>query len=151
MGFLFPPPITKEKAKKVKQPLSKSKKKKRQEALTHHPQKVPHLRARHVGKRVELDQRARASGAPLEHGVHLHDGGGLPRPGGLVLALAGHPRRQRLELPPQGLHLPHAAALGVAVLVEGEHALLADKGHGLLCVREGVLDSVEKEKKSFFF
>ena len=36
--------------------------------------------------------------------------------------------------------LPHAAALLVAVLVEGEHALLTDQVHGLLGVWECVLD-----------
>lgn len=109
--------------------------------LTHHPQKVPDLGTRHVRQRVKLDQRAGPPGGPLEHRVDLHDRDGLPRARGLVLALAGHPRRQRLELPAQGLHPPHAAALGVAVFVEGEHTLLSDEGHGLLGVRESVLDA----------
>ena len=109
--------------------------------LTHDPQEMPDLGARHVGQRVKLDQRSGPTGGTFKDRVDLHDRDSLPRPRGLVLALARHPRRQRLELAAQGLDLADAAALCVAVLVEGEHALLADQGHGLLGVRERVLDS----------
>ncbi len=38
-------------------------------------------------------------------------------------------------------HLPHAAALAVAILVEGEHAFLTNQLHGLRCIRERVLNA----------
>lgn len=84
---------------------------------THHDaQEVPDLSAGHVGQGVVLDQGAGAAIHTLEHGVNLHHGHSHAGAGGLVLALAGDPGLQGLQLGAQGLDLQSRSCRAVRCL-----------------------------------
>lgn len=72
--------------------------------------------------------------------MYLNDRGVRSSAGRLILPLSGYPGANASQHSSQRSHLSHAAALLVAVLVEGEQAFGSHEGLHLAGVREQVLD-----------
>ncbi|GER56286.1 ribosomal protein S12 methylthiotransferase RimO [Striga asiatica] len=102
---------------------------------------MAHVVSTHVCKWVPLDE---ASGPAIEaHEGRVQLNGGYLGTGarGLVFALARNPSPEATEGPSQWADLTHAAALLVAVQIEGEKALAANEGLDFGRFRKSVLDS----------